>query len=241
MDQESETDIGTIEGIEGLHEVKCSPDGKYVLLTEFCLQAIGKVPQIQLDNYTWKGYQEWNNYEKLGLKETKLSAISIDGENIDNIEPRGLVPGHVEFSNLNENKFYLSCHAMSKANGKVVLHEQGVLEECIYEDGVIKSQRYFSAPDFIRLTSHKIFEYNGKSYIAITGYPNYLFLFEDDTFEVIKKIKLFDCDTIDISRMHVCTLDDRTPLWLDTSDNGKYIILISNKLIYIYIILKQVK
>jgi hypothetical protein len=234
FDINSEIDIGCIEGIEGVHEVKCSPDNNSILLTEFCLQAKNNVPSLEVENLEWKDYDGWKRYEDEGLRITQLQCIDIKTKKVQKIIPFGFTPGHVEFSNRNINKFYVSCHSMSKANGKIILHTQGVLQECEIENHKLRACRNFTTPEFLRLTSHKIFEYEGMSYIAITVYPNYLYIFEDDTFKLLETVELFECDRIDISHMHVCDLDDRTPLWLETSDNGKYIILISNQYIYFY-------
>ena len=239
LNESSIADIVTTRGAEGFHEVKCSPDESYLILTEFCLQANDKVPFEKVDNTTWKNFNEWVNYEQRGLQRPSIQCVDLRTKKIDIATPRGNTPGHVEFCLTDNNRIYLSCHEMSKTSTNIILHRQGILEEFEIKNSKLWSSRYFSTPGFLRLTSHKVF-YNGdKNLIAITVFPNYLYIFEDGTLELLEKVKLFDAPNISTTHMHICTLDDRTPLWLDTSDNGQYVILISNAYVYTYHIQKQ--
>ncbi|SFS07505.1 hypothetical protein [Anaeromicropila populeti] len=233
LDENTEKDIAVVQGIEGLHEVKCSPNDQYLILTEFSLQSISKSIGSSVTD-EWMNDKNWTKYEEDGLAKTMLQSVNIETKKTEVIKPYGDTPGHVEFGLSNTEKIYLSCHSMSKAAGRIFLHGQGIMETYERRKNKLVKTGMYTTPEFIRITSHKVFSYKGINYMTVTVYPNRFYVFHDEDFTLYKDIKLYDCNPLDLTRMHLTTLDEKTPLWIETSNNGRYIVLISNRYVYLY-------
>lgn len=142
---------------------------------------------------------------------------------------------HAEFDLADPSIFYISCHNMSKIKTKMVLHGPAAIVKYQYENGKIKELGTYSSDDFYRITTHKLFARNGKNYLAVNGYPNYLFILETDSLKLVSKIKLFDSD----ERVHFdngvyfSTDSNFIPLYLDVSEDGRFVFMPSAQFVYV--------
>lgn len=223
---------GVLEVDECLHEVKIAPDGRHIILTEFCLVTPVKPPSNAPDIF--ERYEAWREFEDGGLFASHLHMLDADSGIAYSTTPRGWTPGHVEFSRHRPNDFYLSCHNLSKANGRVILHGQGALIRYQLADGRVQECGRYETVDSWRLTSHVVFTYRGRNYLAVTVYPNRLVIFDDETFEVLRDVELFPMDSPAPNRLHFSQLGRRIPIWLAASNNERYLILASNSYLYLY-------
>lgn len=225
-------DHATLQTQESIHEVKVDPSSTKVLLTEFCLSANASPPQNASDVFMNPAL--WSAYESKGLKDSSLYLLDLTSGAHSTFLPSGKTPGHVEFSRAHENTFYLSCHNLSKANGRVILHGPATLLAIEIKDTSLYEKWRYHEDHFIRATSHLVFEYAGESYLAVTGYPNFIYLFRDGSLDLCRIVELFSCDPIDPRKLHFSLLGEKIPIWLETSTNGRYLIAISNSNIYVY-------
>jgi hypothetical protein len=229
MNREKIVDLKTREVI---HEVKVCPDEQYILLTEFFLAAQGKLPRNS--ESVFEEYERWGNYEESSLYSSNLYLIDQNTKKSTSILVNRKTPGHVEFSKSDDNLFYLSSHNLSKAYGRLILHGEGNLTVGALRAGKIEFMKEFSDKNFYRVTSHKIFNHKESSMIAVTVYPNRLYVLSEPELEILHDVVLFKHDSIEKGRLHFCDSKPHMPIWLETSDNGRYVILISNEYIYTY-------
>lgn len=146
------------------------------------------------------------------------------------IVPPLCTPAHVEFDLKDQTIFYVSCHNMSKFKAGMVLHGPGMIVKYQYKNGQIKELEQFTDEDFNRITTHKLFYCNDKAFLAVTGYPNYLYIIEAATMTCIRKIRLFEAE-IPVSYsngLFPCIKNKNAPLYLQVNKEGTEVFLVNN-------------
>lgn len=211
--------------LEAIHETKYH--GDHILLTEFILTAKAKPPKVRAESNAWDKY-----YEQ-GLMASRFYSYSSNNDSLNSIGFSN-TPGHIEISKAFENVGYLSCHNLSKALGGLILQGNGDLVKLRFDDEKIEITDTYTDEKFFRVTSHKCIEYGGKNLIVITVYPNFFYIFDEASFEVIAQVELFPWPRIDGSSLYFCPALDHVPIWIESSDDQRYVILMSNKSFYIY-------
>lgn len=231
-DQRTERLLGRMEALDSVHEVKLDPSERRVLLTEFCLTAREPPPPNRAG--VFDDAQSWQGYDRGGLADSRLYLVDlIDGRSAS-IVPSTKTPGHIELSHRRPDIVYLSSHNLSKANGRVILHGPGALTEVRVGAGRLDVAAQYTRPDFFRITSHKVFRRHDAVWVVATVYPNRIFLFDDATGRLQREVVLFESDVPSPDALHFSVLGHRIPIWLETSDNGRYVILTSNHHVYLY-------
>lgn len=222
----------SLETEEAIHEVKSCPDDRHVLLTEFCLVARGEPPPQADDVFTAR--ERWQPYERDGLERSRLYLVDRSAGTWSAIHPDGRTPGHVEFSKADPAVFYLSCHNLSKCHGRLILHGRGKLIAIRLSPPSLDVVGEYSDERFFRTTSHKVYEHRGQKRIAITVYPNRFYILSDPELAVLDDVELFAHPAPEATGLTFCTLPPHLPLWIETSEDGRYVILVSNEVVYLY-------
>jgi hypothetical protein len=228
----SATTVCSLETEEAVHEVKACPDGRHILLTEFCLVARGEPPPASDDVFATA--EPWQPYERAGLEHSRLYLVDGSAGTCSSILPDGRTPGHVEFSKTDPARFYLSCHNLSKCHGRLLLHGLGKLIAIRLAPPSLEVVGEFSDERFLRVTSHKVYEYRGQPRIVVTVYPNRFYILSDPDLAVIEDVELFPHPALEHSGLVFCTLPPHLPIWIETSADGRYVILVSNEVVYLY-------
>nr|WP_288828062.1 hypothetical protein [uncultured Clostridium sp.] len=146
------------------------------------------------------------------------------------IDPPLCTPAHVEFDRDDQSVFYVSCHNMSKFKGSMVLHGPGMIVKYRYMNGIIEKLGCFTDFQFNRITTHKIFYYNEKPYLAVTGYPDYLYIINGETMVLETKIKLFEPDmpVLYQDQLFPCIGNRKAPLYLQVNEDGTEVYLVNS-------------
>jgi hypothetical protein len=212
--------------------VKITPDERHVILTEFCLVARHAPPPYHPDIFADEA--AWTPYQMGGLHDSQLYLLEMSSGDSRAIFPRGKTPGHLEFSRSRDGAFYLSCHSLSKAHGRVILHGPGKLLQYELRGHELAETGSYEQPDSWRLTSHVVSSYGGQNFVAVTVFPNRLAIFSDDSFELVREVELFPMGAIPTNGLHFSQLGRRIPIWLTTSSCERFLILVSNAYVYLY-------
>jgi len=118
--------------------------------------------------------------------------------------------------------FYVSCHNISKWRDNVVVHGPGALEKYRWGPDGVKQLASFSDPGFLRVTSQAVFERDGETMVAVTGYPNKLYLF-DAELNLVRKIIMFDEEAPEPP--FACAKNSAAPLYLAIAENKRHALL----------------
>jgi hypothetical protein len=136
------------------------------------------------------------------------------------------VPAHVEVHPSNPNIVYLSEHNFRISSGQpVILGNASVYKYELGEAGPAFRGR-FTHPDLYRMTSHELFNRKGEVYMALTGYPDTIFIVHADTLELVQRIRFRDGERVDLSKgSHLCA---EPTYGCQISPDGSYLYVIES-------------
>ncbi|QJW34844.1 hypothetical protein [Cellulosimicrobium protaetiae] len=128
---------------------------------------------------------------------------------------------HVDLDLEDDQVFYVSCNNISKWRNDVVVHGPGVVEKYRYVAGAVELLGSFTRPDFHRITSQVLFRWEGRQLMAVTGYPNKLFLLDARTMTLVDCVELF-AET-HTEPPYACAKNGTAPLYLAVRDGMVYL------------------
>jgi hypothetical protein len=216
---------------EPFHEVKITPSNEKLILTEAAMVTPCKPPVDQAGLF--ENPDLWTDYKSSGLYTTNLSMVDIESSHISSLA-FDKTPGHIEFSLTNPDEFYLSCHNLSRAYGKMILHGPGSLTKIRIDGQKLIVKNSYQDNQFFRITSHKVIRYKSRSYIVVTAYPNKLYVLEDGSMDLVKVVELFPHSPIVRDSLHFSNSYSYLPLWIESSNCNRYIIMASNSYCHFY-------
>ncbi|MFJ8487814.1 hypothetical protein ACIRBZ_05440 [Streptomyces sp. NPDC094038] len=135
--------------------------------------------------------------------------------------PSGACAAHAEVDPDDPEVFYISCNNISKWRTQVVLHGPGTIERYRYRDGTVVREASYSDHEFLRITSQRCFRRGGRRFIAVTGYPNKLYVLDAETLELVDRIVLFEEEHREPP--FVCEKNSSAPLYLAVSPDARYV------------------
>lgn len=145
--------------------------------------------------------------------------------------PTAACAAHVDIDPVDPSVFYISCHNISKWENNVIVHGPGAVDRYRYRDGVVSRLGSFTAPDFFRITSQVLFNRDGRSTMAVTAYPNKLYLLDTATMTATQRIVLFTEETP--AAPFICAKNSVAPLYLDVSDDGRFVFLTGSSVLFV--------
>lgn len=203
--------------IDTLHQLVHSPDGYFVGVDMNLSVSCGPdgVPGAShegIDPVTYAG----GHFPRSGffVADDHLKRVQI-------LTPSAACAAHADIDPLDPEVFYVSCNNISKWRRQVVLHGPGVLERYRYRGGTVTREASYSDPEFLRITSQRCFVRDGRLLLAVTGYPNKLYLLDARTLELIDRIVLFDAERRDPP--YICEKNSSAPLYLAVSEDSRYV------------------
>ncbi|MFI6130719.1 hypothetical protein [Micromonospora sp. NPDC051141] len=130
---------------------------------------------------------------------------------------------HVDVDLDDPNVFYVSCNNISKWQNNVVVHGPGVLERWRYQDGAAVREAAHTGPTFLRITSQQLFHRDGRQLIAVTGFPNRLFVLDPADMSTVFDLELFAHEPV--QPPFVCAKNSQSPLYLAVEPGGRYVFM----------------
>lgn len=132
---------------------------------------------------------------------------------------------HVEFDPSDPSVCYLSGHNIGFVGSKVGIFGPGVIQKVRLTPKGPKTAGSFSHPSFHRITTHLVFNGQGKTLIAVSGYPGSIFLVDAASMALFKILVMDADDPVETScGPHVCSRDS---YGICVSDDGKYLLALA--------------
>lgn len=138
---------------------------------------------------------------------------------------------HVDIDPDDPEVFYVSCNNISKWQNQVVVHGPGALDRFRYRDGEVVHEGTYSGPDFLRITSQEPFRRDGRTYLAVTGYPNRLFVLDPADMSLVHDVELFPHEPV--RPPFACPKNTPAPLYVAVDDEGRYAFLTGATTMYV--------
>lgn len=130
---------------------------------------------------------------------------------------------HVDIDLDDPSVFYVSCNNISKRRKGIVIHGPGLIEKFRYSKGRLERLARTDFPHMMRITTHELFHRNGRELLAVTVYPNQLWVLSADDLKIVKVVQLFPENPI----VAPCAASRSgfVPLYLNVLDDGDHVIL----------------
>jgi hypothetical protein len=222
-----------IETTDEIHQITCSPNGRYLIFTSF--KSILNVPYPDVNwSEDHKGYQKSHDG---GIKPQNV--ITIDLKTKKNWKTEVLVPvsAHMEFDPNDTMVFYVSSHNFSvNRSPEVILEGSGAITKMRITGNSTVIDSVYSDKEFYRLSQHVPFTYQNRTLIAVTNIPNKLDFIDGLTMNLWRQASFFKASPLDFSVTGnvVSPGYEKAFYSINPSVDGRYVVLESSENFHIY-------
>jgi hypothetical protein len=171
----------------------------------------------------------------------EISLINLKNKTIDFYGTTYCAPAHFEIDEKNDF-IYSSSHNFSNL-GQRYFFGPAAIDKFLLKNGKLEKIGTFSDPSAYRLTTHKLFSCEGKSYIASFGQPNRIYFIKADTLETFYYDDIGE-DVLsglsDIGNfLNYNDLESIVLKALEISWDGKMVFFVGSDFLYVYDFLKR--
>jgi hypothetical protein len=156
----------TLQGTGRIHQVACSPDGRFAVFCPF----------------------KWEAAQSRLLPEAVTTLDLHTGRHFTTPIPVP-VPAHFEFDPSDPRVFYLSAHNFRPTRSGVFLAGPAAIFKLRIGDGATAIEGCYSHPTFFRLRQHAVFVHGGRTLIAATNFPNHVELIDAQDMSLLDRIE----------------------------------------------------
>lgn len=232
LNQKTHKVLGEFESCNIIHSVAINPTKEYII-------AVSTTARPKVPFYKYK--YEYTVEEMKELLDKGLEASEIHVINVQNYKSKIIYlpnsPAHVEFDKYDQNLCYISSHSLgvNEFDGFVYCFGEGAINKLLLN---MNSQiiDMYANDDFSRLSTHKLYLYENKQYIAVTVYPQQVHILDSADMSLVKKIKLNPSlpDATLHNGAYRYPRIDRTPFSLHPFDNSCYMFLVFGGKVWVY-------
>lgn len=178
---------------DSLHQLALSPNRRFLLLTELGLRCSASAAAS-----TRKQKEKLVPSEILVLDLTTGRSWRLPM----------LTASHVAFDPTEPGLCYLSGHNIGLLGDNVGIFGPGVMQKFALTKTGPKLRGEFTAPGFHRITTHLAFRHRGQTLLAVSGYPDTVYLIAAATMKLFKTLKLAPGEKVNTARApHICRQD----------------------------------
>ncbi len=165
-----------------------------------------------------------------------MTSLNLDNGEERTFETTKAAPAHFEIDSKTGDIFVSSHNFLGF--GRLYFYGPAAIDRFRLENGTLVKISTFSHPTGYRFTSHKVFSYDGKTYICTFGQPNRLFFINAETME----LEFFEDIEVDLlssqssinSFLNYFELESFVIKTIEVSADGKFIFFMSHDYIYFY-------
>jgi len=223
--------ICSFESCNIIHSVSINPGGRYIIAVSTTAD-----PNIPFTKGK-KSYSEDELEQMLdaGLNDSQIHIFDRE-TNTYQVILMDDSPAHIEFGK-DPDICYISSHSLgvNPYNGFVYCFGKGAINRLSLSQSSEITSKY-QGEDFSRLSTHKVFQRNDKEFIAVTVYPQQIFILDAGTMQIVTKIQLGDSivpATLNHGAYRYPRVD-KTPFSVHPINESPYLFLITGKKIQVY-------
>lgn len=224
--------LANFEYIHDIHQVTLAGNDEYLVFTTFDTN-----PRISYPRGSYEDNLDgFKTSHESGLPLTEMMTLHIaSGKSWKTRIPTPR-PAHFEVDPQDDSILYVSSHNMAYSTAGLILEGSADLYKLKVSQGKTEIIDVYSDPYTFRMTQHNPFTYEGKTFVALTNFPNKLDIIDTETMQQARSIELFDCHPLDFS----ATGNAKCPSYPDMSLNvspsncGEYIVLQTTRNYQIY-------
>ncbi|MDF2841848.1 MAG: hypothetical protein K0R00_274 [Herbinix sp.] len=215
--------LGNVKYTDCIHQICCSPDEKHLVITSFKQDLYLPYPRQSI-YLNPKGYQK--SHEK-GIKPGKILTFDIMTKEYWYTSIPNPVPAHIEFDPKLPNVFYLSTHNMKTYQSTLFLEGNGAIYKLRIDQYATYITGCYQDGEFYRITQPEVFEYDKKTYIAVTNTPDKLDIIDCEKMDLKKRIIVSKSPGLNFSRLGSALAPESKNIYFSSnaSEHGRYILL----------------
>lgn len=221
-----------MDGVDRIHQVSCSPDGRHLVFSPFRWEMNIPYPAASPADDP-AGYRA--SHEG-GMKKDELITVDLEaGTHWRTVIPVP-VPAHFEFDPADPGVFYLSAHHFHPVRGNVMLEGPASLFKMRIRAGETVIEGGYSDDQFFRMSQHIPFTFEKRLLIAVTNLPNKIDLIDAETMTLWRRIELFPAPAVDRSRTGnvVCPVYPGSSFAVNPSRDGRFLVLETSEGFFVY-------
>jgi hypothetical protein len=222
----------TLDNRVKIHQIKCSPSGRYAVFSPFTWDLRVPYPSVSISEDP-DGYRESHS---AGMKAEEVVTVDLHAKR--HWKTGSAVPGlaHFEFDPLDAGVFYVSAHKICPSVGGVMVEGPAAVIKMRINEGSTAIEGEYSNDTFFRIRQHIAFTYKGRTLLAVTNFPNYLELIDAGTMTLWRRVELFPASPLDLSVTGnaLCPTYPETCFYINSSSDGKHLVLGSSRCFSIY-------
>ncbi|MFA5961061.1 MAG: hypothetical protein WC848_00040 [Parcubacteria group bacterium] len=167
-----------------------------------------------------------------------IMLVRLNDKKVKYYETTYCCPAHFEVDRISGDVFVSSHNFIEFLDRVYYLGPAAIDRFSLSEDGIMEKKATFTHPLIYRMTSHKVFSYDGKTYVCSFGQPNRLVFIDAQTMEMMYYQDIEEDSSVDpaelIEIINNTNLEPITIKTIEASHDGKFIFFLSCKFIYIY-------
>ncbi|MCL2050359.1 MAG: hypothetical protein FWG91_01310 [Lachnospiraceae bacterium] len=216
--------VNTIHYKDNVHQITCSPDERYLVITSFKQNLYIDYPKESI--YTNpKGYRK--SHEK-GIIPDEIVTLDLKTGHYWYTQIPTPVPAHVEFDLINNRRIYLSTHNMKTYQSNIFLEGNAAIYRLDIKDGETIISGCYTGSDVYRITQPDLFLRNGKVMISTANTPDKLDIIDAETMSLYERIIVTpNIKPLNFSKYGSALAPNKPNVYLSStpSSDGRYVIV----------------
>jgi len=204
---------------DSVHEVAVGGSGHIVTVD---MNLAVDAPRAASEVWTGTEDAAIEDYARYRFPTSRFAVTTPDGRTtVHDVETA--CASHVDFDLDDPGVFFISCNNISKRQNAIVLHGPGAIERYEMDAEQLRLTHRLEDPRLLRITTVTPFMRNGERLLAVTGYPNQLWILGADDLSVQTVVELFEAETR--TPPFLCGRMGKEPLYLAPSEDGSQVVL----------------
>jgi hypothetical protein len=223
LDDHKEEILLTLDFMEDVHDIACSPDDKYAVFSSFKQELVLPFPRSTY----FKSPDRYRLSHQSGVKLQELITVDLNTLAYWHTRIPAPVVGHCVFHPDDSRVFYLSAHNLVYHQLSVFLEGPGTIFKLRIEDGRTLIEKEFSDEGFLRIFQHEVFKYRNDTYLAVVSYTNHLYILRASDLSLYKKVEIGPPTDADFSLTgnSLCLNAGSAYFTVNASDDGRFLMI----------------
>lgn len=216
--------IDTIQYKDNVHQITCSPDERYLVITSFKQNLYVNYPKESI----YVNPEGYRKSHKKGIIPDEIVTYDLQTSDYWYTPIPTPVPAHVEFDPLDIYRIYLSTHNMKTYQSNIFLEGNGAIYRLDIKDQQTIITGCYTGLDVYRITQPDLFIRKGKVMICTTNTPDKLDIIDAKTMSLYQHVVVTpNIKPLDFSKLGSALAPSTPNIYFSStpSNDGRYVVI----------------